>query len=146
MAAEELCFEDFPGLVRHEIGRIARADISRRQIDRIDFDRMEQLSVIFILLRDEEKEGVRDFLAQTLRESDLFSIKGNHLYLLLPMTDREGALHILGELSELLGRTVPEIIVTYPEEASDALQLLEKMHDYAQMRYGLKLDELLLPA
>jgi len=131
MSGELFMFDDFPHLVRHHVGRIDR--VSKMGLGE------EKLSILYFQFPKDQSPKVTELLEKSTRQSDAVLTIDGHLFLVLPATDKEGALHILNILEEFYGREIPEVIVTFPEDAADAQGLLRALVEDAKSQCNIDL-------
>ena len=55
------------------------------------------------------------------------------------------ALHIVNVLEEFFKREVPEVIITFPEEAASSKEMLEKLIKYAKAEWDVDLYGMIDP-
>jgi hypothetical protein len=129
MAANQFNFSDFPSTLERELGRIKR----------YNFNSLEQLSLMYMHFSVSDIPIVLSILPENLRSSDAIYQKGSHFFLLLPNTHREGALHIVNVIGELLENDFKHVVVSFPEDGESAKDLLAMMEESAQDEYEISL-------
>ncbi len=120
----EFLFEDLPNLIEYEIGKIRRM---------IPFGK---LSVLYFHTKEEsEKEKIYNILKYILRESDAIITKDNNFFLVLPLTDKEGAEFIYEGIKGFFEKEFPKVIACYPGDGDNAQDLLNKIMSNAKSEY-----------
>ena len=114
-------------------------------LERYKADRSAKLSILFLRLEGAETDQVCRLLEGSLRQSDAIFTKDEYYFLVLPNTDKEGALHIINVLQDFFKKEIPEVIITYPEEASSSKEMLEKLVYYAKEEWWIELGDVITP-
>ncbi len=128
MSANIYKIEDFKKMVSQQVGIIERYELESHKF-----------SIMFFLDDDYSPEKLLKVLEGSLRKSDAIFSVGNMYFLILPGTDKEGAIHILNVLSEFFKKSIPEVIVTYPEDADNDKDLLKDFEHYVLENYKINL-------
>ncbi len=120
----EFLFEDLPNLVEYEIGKIRRM---------VPFGK---LSVLYFHTKNEtDRDRIHNLLKNVLRESDAIIIKDNNFFLVLPLTDKEGAEFVYEGIKGFFEKEFPKVIACYPGDADNARDLLNKILSNAKSEY-----------
>lgn len=135
MPSAVFCFDDFEKFIFQQVGTL----------ERYDTDGKNKLSILFLHLPGAESGQIARLLEGSLRHSDALFVNDGCFFLVLPNTDKEGALHIVNVLEEFFKREIPEVILTYPEEAGSSKEMLEKMVKYANEEWKVDLSGMIEP-
>ncbi len=127
MAGQVFQFADFKPFIRHEIGEMERMAEEHRK-----------LTVLYVRL-NESPDRVSDVLKDTLRHADVIFNSGDHFFLVLPTTDKEGAMHVARLLEQYFGRKVHDVATTWPEDGQSEPEVVASMIEYVQSLHGIDL-------
>ena len=126
----EFCFEDLENLIEYEIGKIRRM---------IPFGK---LSVLYFSVPSlDEAEKVYKLLVTVLRESDAIFVKDTNFFLVLPLTDKEGAEFIYTAIEGFFDKKFPKVISCYPLDGENAEELLKQIIKNAKFNYEVELND-----
>lgn len=131
MAGQSFAFEDFKPLIRHEIGEMERMMEDHRKI-----------TIMFFQLNETE-ERVSEVLKDTLRHADVIFHKAGHFFLVLPATDKEGAMHVARLLEQYFGRKVKDVAATWPEDGNNEPQLIDSLVEYVKSLHNIDLKPII---
>ena len=118
MSGQVFEFEQFGRFVRHEVA----------EVDRF-YENLRYVSILYFYLSEKE-EAVTDVLGGVLRICDAIFHRDGHFLLVLPGTDKEGALHVGTLLQEAFERPVHEVAATWPEDGRDEDALVDALIEY----------------
>jgi len=131
MSGQRFSFDDFHSLLRMEVGR-------GRRVKEVPY----RFSLLYFQLH-ETPEMVQDVAKEMLRQSDAVFHRKEHFFLILPETDKEGALHIPRLLEEYFKRPVFDSAVTFPEDGDTEEDLVATLADQARSVHGVALETVL---
>jgi hypothetical protein len=127
MAGQVFQFADFKPFIRHEIGEMERMAEEHRK-----------LTVLYVRL-NESPDRVSEVLKDTLRHADVIFNRGEHFFLALPTTDKEGAMHVARLLEQYFERKVHDVATTWPEDGMDEAAITGSLIEYVQSLHGIDL-------
>lgn len=127
MAGQVFQFADLKPFIRHEIGEMERMAEEHRK-----------LTVLYVRL-SESPERVSDVLKDTLRHADVIFSSGDHFFLALPTTDKEGAMHVARLLEQYFERRVHDVATTWPEDGLTEAEITGSLVEYVQSLHGIDL-------
>ncbi len=119
----------FKALVAHHIALI----------ERFSEPELAEFSLLFLKMDDYENIEIKKSIQIVFRDSDIiFEYEGNYI-ILLPKTDWNGANELLNGLQEFLDQKLCDSIVTYPDDGTDAVTLLESFKNVVKKYYNIDL-------
>lgn len=131
MAGQKFMFEDLKPFLRHEIGSMERLDEDRRK-----------MTVMYFHL-NETAERVTEVLKDALREADVIFKKGDEFFIVLPLTDKEGAMYVARLLERYFGHKVKDVATTWPEDGDTAEEILASLIEYVKSIHNIDLKPIL---
>ncbi|MDR0664922.1 MAG: hypothetical protein LBF86_05310 [Helicobacteraceae bacterium] len=126
MAGQTLEFADFRPFLRHEIGELSRIREEQRKF-----------TVMFLQYHDADRmfKALRD----TLRTADVIFRKNDVFFVVMPATDKEGAMHVARTLEEHFGHAIADVNATWPEDGLSEGELLGNFSQYIRAKCDLDL-------
>ncbi len=131
MAASIFTFGDFHAFVERELARITRYDV----------DRTEGFSVVFLKIPEGRRDEVTTVLENNLRQSDAVFEHEDVVLMVLPNTNRMGALHIDEILKEFFESDLVCVIAAFPEDGDTAKDLFEMLEKILKDEYGVAMGD-----
>ncbi|MDR3162364.1 MAG: hypothetical protein LBT81_00680 [Helicobacteraceae bacterium] len=131
MGGQVFLYGDFVPFLRHEIGEMRRLQEDQRKI-----------TIMFLQVKAPES-GLK-FLQGSLRTSDVIFHKGDAFLIVMPLTDKEGAMHVARVLEEYYGERVHDVNATWPEDGEDEGALLTNFAQYIRSKCGIDLFSLII--
>lgn len=131
MAGQRFLFEDFKPFLRHEIGEMERMIEEKRKI-----------TIMFFQL-DEDAARVAEVLKDTLRDADVIFNKADKFFVVLPTTDKEGAMHVARLLEEYFGRKIKDVAATWPEDGRSEKEIVDSLIEYVKSLHNIDLTPIL---
>ena len=83
-----------------------------------------------------EKNTIREILTEALREADIFFIGDKWLFVLLPETNKYGAMHVYDRLKEVLGEQFLDLrffLANFPDDGLSDSELIKKALTYQEI-------------
>ncbi|MCD8213876.1 MAG: pyridoxal-5'-phosphate-dependent protein [Campylobacter sp.] len=133
MAAKIFSQTDILSLLELEISMIKRFENTT--------DNEKYLSVIYFSLPNGNEYG--RIFETILRQTDAVIKEREHYIAILYGTDKKGASILLSGIQDFLNAKPIDMVLTYPDDASDAKMLLKKFQDELKDNYGVLLNTLL---
>ncbi|MDR2904432.1 MAG: hypothetical protein LBU73_00510 [Helicobacteraceae bacterium] len=130
MAGQIFHFSDFRPFIRHEIGEMGRLLEDRRKI-----------TIMFV--RHSEPQRMLKVLKDALRTSDVIFRKNDLFLIVMPATDKEGAMHVARMMEEYFGHTIVDVNATWPEDGTTEGDLLANFAQYIASKCSLDLMDIL---
>jgi hypothetical protein len=130
MAGQIFGFGDLRPFIRHEIGEMQRFQEDKRKI-----------TIMF--LRRSEGERTLKALKDSLRNSDVVFHNKDVFFVVMPGTDKEGAMHVARMLEEYFSETIVDVNATWPEDGETEGELLANFSQYIRSKCGLDLMEII---
>ena len=127
MAGQLFLFDDFSSLLKMEIGRSLR---NREELHRF--------SLLYFQIH-ETPERIQEVCSELLRYSDAIFHKEGDFLLILPETDRDGALHIPMLLEKYFKRPVYDAVVSFPEDGKSEEDLIAVLVEAARDTHGIEI-------
>jgi len=128
--AIEIKFDDFKPLVQHQIYYIQR------------FQCPDEFCIAF--LRPEKPElfeKLKEVIKEALRHTDLFAEKDGNLFLILPGATKKGVEFIGKAIYDFFNGEVVEVYVDYPYDAKTADELIQKLAEETEKKFGFLLTK-----
>ncbi|MDR3347152.1 MAG: hypothetical protein LBN32_00920 [Helicobacteraceae bacterium] len=130
MAGQIFAFDDFRVFIRHEIGEMQRLLEDQRKITVMFFEHGES-------------ERVLNVLIESLRTSDVVFYRMDYFFVVMPLTDKEGAMHVARNLEDFFGEDVRDVNATWPEDGKTENELLSNFAQYIRTKCGLDMWNLI---
>ncbi|GHV09719.1 hypothetical protein AGMMS50229_20320 [Campylobacterota bacterium] len=130
MAGQIFEFVDFRGLIRHEIGEMLRM-------------REDQRKITIMFFEHNKGESVVKVLKDALRTCDVIFHRDEVFFVVMPLTDKEGAMHVARTLEEYFGEDVKDVNATWPEDGLSEEELLTNFAQYIRTKCHLDLWQML---
>ncbi|GHS90113.1 hypothetical protein FACS189487_11450 [Campylobacterota bacterium] len=130
MAGQIFEFSDFRPFIRHEIGEMQRFLEEKRKI-----------TIMF--MRHPEPERVLKVLKDSLRTSDVVFHKNDLFFVVMPATDKEGAMHVARMMEEYFGYQIADVNATWPEDGSTEGEILASLAQYIESKCSIDLMEII---
>lgn len=130
MAGQIMSFDNFKPFLRHEIGEMQRI-----------VEESRKFTVLFFKLK-ESKERVADVLKDALRHADVIFEKDGYFFLVLPSTDKEGAMHVARLLETYFGEKIKDVATTWPEDGKYSSDIINSVVEYVRSIHNLDLGHL----
>ncbi|MBR8462719.1 pyridoxal-5'-phosphate-dependent protein [Campylobacter sp. faydin G-24] len=99
-------------------------------------------SISLIYFRLPSEFGYDKIFEEILRQTDVVIKEREHCIAILYATDKLGASLLLGGIQEFLNEKPIDLVLSYPNDASNAWTLLTKFQDEIKDNYGVLLDVL----
>lgn len=86
--------------------------------------------------------SVMEAIIKTLRNSDALFLYEDFAIFLLFGTDKEGAIHLMGQLKDFFGESMEYTVATSPEDGKDELELIKSFRTIIKLKFGLDIYSL----
>ena len=107
-------------LIEHHIG----------VINRYGFERNEVFSVVVLECKDLLLGSISGAFKKILRESDAIINDGEYYFLILPSTNKDGALTLVNSILEYLGVVIRFKVLSYPTDGFNGTELIERVKKF----------------
>ena len=107
--------------------------------ERIDENRAESFTVLFLDLSEMDREIIDKSLEQLLRDCDSIISYENYYFFILPYTDKYGSLVVKNMFEEFFDKPLPAIEVAYPVDGESVSELLASIQLMAKTSLSLEL-------
>ncbi|GHS84748.1 hypothetical protein FACS1894103_5680 [Campylobacterota bacterium] len=129
MAGQIFVFEDFRPFLRHEIGLMQRM-------------REDQRKITIMFLKHGDQSRVMKVLVESLRTSDVVFTRDDMFFVVMPATDKEGAMHVARLLEEYFKHPVSDVNATWPEDGQDDTELLANFSQYIHGKCNIDITDI----
>lgn len=119
-------------LVEHHIALLKRFDTT------ID----EEFSVIYFDFKGKTDKELSVVFQKLLRRTDALFQEDDHIIVMLPGTDWNGATELLAGIQEFLGQSMLDNVVTYPYDGDTAEEMLGKLYNTIKDNNGASIEAL----
>ncbi|MDR2151723.1 MAG: hypothetical protein LBO72_02775 [Helicobacteraceae bacterium] len=130
MAGQIFEFADFRPFLRHEIGEMSRIQEEQRKI-----------TIMFLQYHDSDR--MLKALKDSLRTGDVIFRKNDAFFVIMPSTDKEGAMHVARVLEERFGHAIVDVNATWPEDGTTEGELLGSLAQYISAKCDVDLMEII---
>jgi hypothetical protein len=130
MAAQIFEFADFRPFLRHEIGEM------RRFLE-------EQRKITIMFLRCNGADRMLKALKDSLRTGDVIFRKNDIFFVVMPATDKEGAMHVARAMEERFEQAIVDVNATWPEDGVTEGELLSNLSQYISAKCELDLMDII---
>ena len=130
MAGVSFSFVDFHALLNLSIG-IA---------DRIDESRNESFTILYCDFEGLDTRVIQDSLKQVLRNSDAIVHYDHHYFLVLPYTDKYGAIIVKKMFEDFFDKDLKAEVASYPVDGDSPSEVLRSLQAYVDKTHGSYLE------
>ncbi len=111
-------------------------------LKRFDTTEDNEFSIIYFNLGKKKDKELSTVFQKILRKTDALFQEDRHIIAMLPGTDWNGATELLSGIQDFLGQKPTDNIVTYPEDGTEARELLTKLNKIIKENSNIKVKSL----
>ncbi|BCX78992.1 hypothetical protein [Campylobacter sp. 19-13652] len=130
MASIVFNINDIKSLIDHHIAILERFNMANEA----------PFALIYFPVKNGAAGG--EIFKRILRKTDALFIDGEHYIAMLVGTDWNGGVDLLSGIQEFLDERPADVIVTYPDDGTDAKSLMSKLQDTISDSYQIELKAL----
>lgn len=122
--------QDLHALIKHHIALLDRFNIANEA----------PFALLYFKLNSKKEDEYGTIFQRILRKTDALFQENEHFVVMLPGTDWNGGIDLLSGIQEFLDEDPKDIIVTYPDDGKDEVELTTKLQDLIVEHYGYTLN------